>query len=1693
MADPDFIQAGLALAKLIALLDENGVLRWEWLGDPRGEVLNGIPNNRAQLGHMLRALLGDADTKDAPFAAPSLVWAPIKFADDQIGVGFVWDADTQKPLAIGVGAKADFTFGDKQLDLAVLARLFNITNQRFDSDLGDIFFAGVFPVPDFLQSGSISGGISGGAIEPPISLVVQDLRTGPENTRTLAISNNVQGDILAWDHVRIALFVLRAWLHKQAPDSPDPDNFFTRVDRHLFPMFGEPETPQIKPFPLFGQSNMGESLDFQPWANSVLTFDNQTAGALTFLWHLRALLTGNDDPKFFEGSAFFPLVGGPKGNTTAPDPAKDTIGAYPPPPGPAGAWFGIVGEVVDGHSGVSLALDLRAANTNAAPTRIRLAHITPSGITRPIPPDVGALAAFFNSNHLPAPADKIKATPIANGGLQITLYDVQPPSTGIAGLDGTYRLDVLLKPNQPVHFQISLPTFALNMPPSADPKTTAAALIKLLLTAAPSNTKLDPVKQALGTFLQKTLDSPPDPLQVLPLLASIAGVLGDQAKLRAGPLMLEFKSGKPTFSLSVGPFDPADLDLPVRFGRLTVAAELDLTKIGQPKQIAALSLALGDLRIGSGNGGGFEGIVGKLIPDLAQAPGFPLAIAWKAGANPPIQLTGGGKIPVQQKLGPISLSGLLVELAAQSFSLGLDLALELGPVLISAYELGITFFFKKVNNQLPAPKPFLHGLGISMDTSAVRLAGMFAQVGDDYVGAASIAVVKMFELSAIGGYTEVGGQPSLFVFASLIAPIGGTPYFFITGIAGGFGFNRALPPSGLLDQHPFLKVMRGEIPIDADITKALKDLSGDNGFKPMAGQYWIAAGIHFNSFAFINGKLVIALGVGHKFSFTLLGMASFGIAPVAYFELTLEASADEEKMILQAALSRNSYIIHRDIFSLRGGFAIGVWYGGPNAGDFVLTIGGYHKMFPKPEHYPVVAPVGVKATVFGFVRMDVSTFFALTPRALMAGAAISLAAEFGPVGAGLDVYIDVLIQWDPFYIRARLGVVVWFQFFGRIEVGVDLDIHTPPFGGLATIRLAFISFDVEFGDQHKELPHPELWELLSGQLKVPASPRRPSNDLPLLGQDGAWASTFSSADEAGLLRVEIVSGRTQKEQDGSSGQEGLTTAIVVDPEFSFAVRTRLPFQPTGQLELSSTELGVISTATLQGRVDLPLCHLRELTTTLEIKALSLGAARYTLQDDWFPSALFGAALPQVQSDTPGAEVMMLALQAVPQSLPLREGVLFRYDAQPSEQLCHSMSREEPSEGDEVFPLPLRRLSNTPQQARRPPPHYHFAPLAPAAPLAPRQAPVDRRASATQAIQGRSPAPTRIVAIAAELPYTPVLPRLKGATLATAPMGVAAIAPPPSPTRRAELFGVDLRILPTRAPAPLRRPRLERLQRGLRTPVALAPAPQRLSADSQAVQVDAGKAVQIDLTGDQPSACALAFSGQQTVRAIFASAAEEPLGDVYVRGDQRVVAPPRARRITLIGDGTDTPVNGTLAGESVGVEADTTLVALGRRLYASYGCLLELRAAGPATDPLDALPGSVVLDTASFARVHFPQPQPGWSLALIVRPNVADAGAARDDIRWQARRASLGEPQIVVDVERTAFVFGVAAPGRWAIDLNLDQEWRLVGVALCAADVPSLVARLRTQADWDLVDDHFEQPIPGLSSSVNLEIVQGVQQ
>ena len=60
-----------------------------------------------------------------------------------------------------------------------------------------------------------------------------------------------------------------------------------------------------------------------------------------------------------------------------------------------------------------------------------------------------------------------------------------------------------------------------------------------------------------------------------------------------------------------------------------------------------------------------------------------------------------------------------------------------------------------------------------------------------------------------------------------------------------------------------------------------------------------------------------------------------------------------------------------------------MWFSGPHAGEFVLTLGGYHPSFHR-DGYPVVPRLGFVWTVSSFLVIKGESYFALTSEAMMA-------------------------------------------------------------------------------------------------------------------------------------------------------------------------------------------------------------------------------------------------------------------------------------------------------------------------------------------------------------------------------------------------------------------------------------------------------------------------------------------------------------------------------------------------------------------------------------------------------------------------------------------------------------------------------------------------------------------------------------
>lgn len=106
-----------------------------------------------------------------------------------------------------------------------------------------------------------------------------------------------------------------------------------------------------------------------------------------------------------------------------------------------------------------------------------------------------------------------------------------------------------------------------------------------------------------------------------------------------------------------------------------------------------------------------------------------------------------------------------------------------------------------------------------------------------------------------------------------------------------------------------------------------------------------------------------------------------------------------------AALAPSSFV-YVPMARLQGGLALYSFFGrNPHAGDWVFTVGGYHRSFQRPAHYPIVPRIGLDFSI-DIIRIRGQAYFAITPKAVMAGAMIRCELSIGPVFAWLDAAFD---------------------------------------------------------------------------------------------------------------------------------------------------------------------------------------------------------------------------------------------------------------------------------------------------------------------------------------------------------------------------------------------------------------------------------------------------------------------------------------------------------------------------------------------------------------------------------------------------------------------------------------------------------------------------------------------------------------
>ncbi len=670
-----------------------------------------------------------------------------------------------------------------------------------------------------------------------------------------------------------------------------------------------------------------------------------------------------------------------------------------------------------------------------------------------------------------------------------------------------------------------------------------------------------------------------------------------------------------------------------------------------------MHVELGGLAISPGGAGGSNAVANSIMNDAgatgaANRPSFSpsLAVQRHPGESdfgvsiraekPP----GPWWLVVQRQLGPLSIERIGFDSAETNrrvsrISLLFDGGLSLFGLTAKVDQLSVSWLG---GDLLDASNwaVDLQGLAIAADLSGISLAGGLLKTNIDgsvgYVGML-LGRFGVYGLTVFGGYSKQGDTASFFVFGAVNGPFGGPPAFFVTGLGGGLGINRGLRyPDDLskFNEYPFIQAL-DPAAAAPDPMQKLRELT--TYFPPQNGNLWFAAGISFTSFALVDGIAVIAVSFGDGLEVSLLGLARMALprpqAALVSIELGLLArfSTREGLFSIRAQLTENSWLLYPEV-RLTGGFAFVVWWKGPNRGQFVLTLGGYHPSFRR-EGYPEVPRLGLVWRVNDDIVVKGGSYFALTSEALMAGVDVEASADFGWAWARVAFGAHGIVYFDPFwfevsaYARISAGVKIktWLGTVSfSASMGADIVVSGPDFHGKARFGVGPVSLTVGFGSDRKVEPRVLDWIELTEKY---------------LENAGGSARALSAITGAGTLASATSGARSVPTADGTA-----LRPFEVSAEFEITFTSTVPVAhidlalPTGAVAVAVTDssgraavLGIkpMRAAALHSTLRLNVSKIVANAATPMPEALVLLAANRETLTEAFPIGVWGAP------DTPG--------------------------------------------------------------------------------------------------------------------------------------------------------------------------------------------------------------------------------------------------------------------------------------------------------------------------------------------------------------------------------------------------------------------------------------------------------------------------
>jgi hypothetical protein len=448
-----------------------------------------------------------------------------------------------------------------------------------------------------------------------------------------------------------------------------------------------------------------------------------------------------------------------------------------------------------------------------------------------------------------------------------------------------------------------------------------------------------------------------------------------------------------------------------------------------------------------------------------------------------------GQASIGKTIGPVLIEGINLNFSEGRLVFSFDVSFVFSGISMSFVGLSIS-------NPINAFDPLigLRGLGLSYSNGGVQIGGAFLATPIDgsieYSGLVNIGLSQL-KMLAMGAYAEVSEgaetHPSFFIYGLVSTPLGGPPFFFVTGLAAAIGYNRNILIPGIdkVKEFPLVKAVieaqpgKGSVPTIAETTKMLAALR--SSIPVSVGSSFFGLGVKFTTFKVVDSFVLLLLKFGKEVEVDILGISRY-VAPapdipnpvaVVEFALVAQFIPAQGYAYVQGQLTPASFIFSRDCH-LSGGFAIAVWAAGPHQGDFVYTFGGFGNRYTPPVHYPKnVTQLELLWKVDSAVTVKGGGYWAVDSHMIAAGGYLHASLDTSHLKAWFDLDASFIIFWKPFHYEASfsidLGISVQIDLLVcskwlTVDLSASMYITGPPFAGWASVDLCIITVTVHFGD-----------------------------------------------------------------------------------------------------------------------------------------------------------------------------------------------------------------------------------------------------------------------------------------------------------------------------------------------------------------------------------------------------------------------------------------------------------------------------------------------------------------------------------------------------------------------------------------------------------------------------------------------------